>query len=509
MTLLDTFIMSFGTEGLGEVAADIKNTEQKVKSLEKEEAKLNETVKKGGEEADKAKERLQQINKELPETKKHLNNLKSSASGVLLQLKNVAAAAAKIGISFIAVKKAIDFSTDFASQALEIEKAAKSAKKSIEDFQKEKFGRTIFTRQDINNAKDYEMVMRDIRAGTMQIGSNLARLLLPALLKLTQVVSKVINWISQHGTLVQIIAVIAAISGGIFGVVKVIKFALNPAIIKMGVSLWGALAPILPILLAVGAAIALIVLIIEDLIVWLNGGESAFGDLWDEIFGGAEEAKKMFNELSQAVKELWEIAGPILKAIGQFLLKYIYFSIRKCVESLKDLIVGFKSLMSGDIMGGLKSIGKGVAKAATAPTGATIDTVKTYTDGSHAEGLDYVPFDGYIAELHKGERVQTAQEADTFRKGNWKDGLIAAKKAVNFTANYPLNAIPQSAISNAVAYNYNSAYNKSQNSALSSRSINISGITINTQATNAQGIAQDFAMYVKQAMMNLDDGMLA
>lgn len=38
-----------------------------------------------------------------------------------------------------------------------------------------------------------------------------------------------------------------------------------------------------------------------------------------------------------------------------------------------------------------------------------------YTDnwainGSHANGLDYVPFDGYIAELHKGERVQRASE---------------------------------------------------------------------------------------------------
>jgi hypothetical protein len=32
-------------------------------------------------------------------------------------------------------------------------------------------------------------------------------------------------------------------------------------------------------------------------------------------------------------------------------------------------------------------------------------------NGSHANGLDYVPFDGYIAELHKGERVLTAQEA--------------------------------------------------------------------------------------------------
>lgn len=32
-------------------------------------------------------------------------------------------------------------------------------------------------------------------------------------------------------------------------------------------------------------------------------------------------------------------------------------------------------------------------------------------DGSHASGLDFVPFDGYRAELHRGERVQTAAEA--------------------------------------------------------------------------------------------------
>jgi hypothetical protein len=30
--------------------------------------------------------------------------------------------------------------------------------------------------------------------------------------------------------------------------------------------------------------------------------------------------------------------------------------------------------------------------------------------GSHKSGLDYVPYDGYIAQLHKGEAVLTANE---------------------------------------------------------------------------------------------------
>lgn len=39
-------------------------------------------------------------------------------------------------------------------------------------------------------------------------------------------------------------------------------------------------------------------------------------------------------------------------------------------------------------------------------------------DGSHRSGLDYVPFDGYMAELHAGEKVLTAAEASSYRNGN-------------------------------------------------------------------------------------------
>lgn len=45
-------------------------------------------------------------------------------------------------------------------------------------------------------------------------------------------------------------------------------------------------------------------------------------------------------------------------------------------------------------------------------------------DGSHAQGLSYVPYDGYIAELHQGERVLTKQEAAQYSSGSIGDITI-------------------------------------------------------------------------------------
>ena len=38
-------------------------------------------------------------------------------------------------------------------------------------------------------------------------------------------------------------------------------------------------------------------------------------------------------------------------------------------------------------------------------------------DGSHKTGLDYVPYDDYIAVLHKGEMVLPADDAADYRSG--------------------------------------------------------------------------------------------
>lgn len=63
-----------------------------------------------------------------------------------------------------------------------------------------------------------------------------------------------------------------------------------------------------------------------------------------------------------------------------------------------------------------------------------VDVNSSGTDGSHAGGLDYVPYNNYVANLHRGEMVLTADEATAYRKGD-------ANMAGGMTFNIDINGI--------------------------------------------------------------------
>lgn len=59
---------------------------------------------------------------------------------------------------------------------------------------------------------------------------------------------------------------------------------------------------------------------------------------------------------------------------------------------------------------------RNAASASGSVGGLTLS--QPYIAGSHAAGLNYVPYDGYIAELHRGEQVLTARQAADYRTGS-------------------------------------------------------------------------------------------
>ena len=55
-----------------------------------------------------------------------------------------------------------------------------------------------------------------------------------------------------------------------------------------------------------------------------------------------------------------------------------------------------------------------------------------HLDGSHATGLDYVPFDNYLAQLHEGESILTAEEARVWRQ--FKSGGASVANNIDYGA---------------------------------------------------------------------------
>jgi TP901 family phage tail tape measure protein len=85
------------------------------------------------------------------------------------------------------------------------------------------------------------------------------------------------------------------------------------------------------------------------------------------------------------------------------------------------LLTGFKSTESGvksylqDLADYANSIVSSIRSAASEARSLKVSNIvgsaSVYISGSHKNGLDYVPYDGYVAELHKGEKVLTREEA--------------------------------------------------------------------------------------------------
>ena len=131
-----------------------------------------------------------------------------------------------------------------------------------------------------------------------------------------------------------------------------------------------------------------------------------------------------------ATKAIIELAAYLISAenlekiisLGADLINALSEGIENVVEELvsvgEDIIESIKSGISS-AWDGLVSWFNGIWDSLFGNRTVNVNVNKTTSgvNGSHAGGLAYVPFDGYIAELHKGERVLTASEASEYNRG--------------------------------------------------------------------------------------------
>lgn len=188
--------------------------------------------------------------------------------------------------------------------------------------------------------------------------------------------------------------------------------------------------------------------ILENLPEIIMAGLTILGSLVSGIIEAIPELA------TAATKAIIELAGYLISAenigkiisLGADLINALSEGIENVVEELvsvgEDIIESIKSGISS-AWDGLVSWFNGIWDSLFGDRSVNVNA-NVSTNGSHAGGLAYVPFDGYIAELHKGERVLTAREADEYRKNGVQGGT-------GFVVNQTIYAAKQTPVELAAA----------------------------------------------------------
>lgn len=142
-------------------------------------------------------------------------------------------------------------------------------------------------------------------------------------------------------------------------------------------------------------------------------------------------ASKMYNASSSAytedfnrvLKETANLASSTQTQLG---------TAQASLDALNKQVDGLLTLNESVLTVTQAIINLQAALTAGRTEGLTDKQMGLEVDGSHANGLPFVPKDGYIAELHKGERVLTASEAVEYNsgKGNDSSEVVAALKVM-------------------------------------------------------------------------------
>ena len=123
---------------------------------------------------------------------------------------------------------------------------------------------------------------------------------------------------------------------------------------------------------------------------------------------------KVWSIITQIPSKILAIGGQMYSA-GRNILSQLWNGLKSIGDSILGWVSDFAgkigSFVSG-IVSGFKSVVSGANEAKSAAKSV---------NGKHANGLDYVPFNGYVAELHKGERVLTKQENEEYNNSRGKN----------------------------------------------------------------------------------------
>lgn len=366
----------------------------------------------------------------------------------------------------------------------------------------------VFTKEDAKVTAEFNDAIADSKQAFMSFGAIVFRGVTPAFKGMVDGFTEFVSYLRKHEV---------AVKAFFTGLATIITSKLIPAFLQLFKTL--AKNPYTWVVIGLAA----IALAIEDLYTWATGGDAAFGEFWEAIFGSKDEALQFFEDMKGLANDVLYIVKELAAAWRE--LKDAYHNFTDNGGSAR-LIVGadgdinafgdeyhdalqekFSTIYDPATMGYSEGVKNNIGnfydafigsdalievEQASAETGKRSGELFTEEFGNSIDNflIDWNDNGFFEAWEHDSEETKEAVTRHFAEQG----------KAISSTGqdidalNAKLDALRQNILTMPV---YNPSMAFAGGATYNSASTRIGAINVNTQATDASGIGATIAPVVR------------
>lgn len=187
-----------------------------------------------------------------------------------------------------------------------------------------------FDKRDIENAQKLREAQQRLNTAWRTISALFASPVSPAITFLTNLLGDLLGWVKENKQFV--IVFFTALAG-------VITTLMLPALSAMATAAWAAIAPFTPLIAGIGA----IALVVDDLITYIKGGESALSGLWS-MFGTGDEIGARFKAIWEGIKSILGGVWDALSGVAKLFNSVLTLDGKGVIEALKTIWGGISKI---------------------------------------------------------------------------------------------------------------------------------------------------------------------
>lgn len=187
-----------------------------------------------------------------------------------------------------------------------------------------------FDKRDIENAQKLREAQQRLNTAWRTISALFVSTVSPAIMFLMNLLGDLLGWVKENKQFVILFFT---------GLAGVITTLMLPALTAMATAAWAAIAPFTPLIAAIGA----IALVVDDLITYINGGESALSGLWS-IFGTGDEIGARFKAIWEGIKSILGGVWDALSGVAKLFNSVLTLDGKGVIEALKTIWGGISKI---------------------------------------------------------------------------------------------------------------------------------------------------------------------